>query len=260
MNVSYSELAQKMEPVIKQAGHIIRTYFRTGTPLQTKGKGSNDVTTAVDITVEEFLKSRLTDLLGAAIHAEESGKTEHGSDYAWVIDPLDGTTNFAHGIGYFCVSVALTKNDEPVIGVLYNPLLEEYFYAIKGKGAFCNKVKLALAEKDSLPLVVLGISHGRYDFYSRLFDLLGTDLKKRCVFRHFGAGALDLAYVAAGRIQAVMYKSLKWWDVAAGLLLIQEAGGKMGQFDGNPISSKPGSVLAGTPRLYGQLLEIIKKA
>jgi len=251
-------LIHQLEPIIRHAGSILLSYYHQQFTRTQKANG--DFVTEADLASEKYLIMALTPLLpGAAIVAEESG-THGKSDYCWVIDPLDGTTNFAHGLPYFCISVALTYQGKSVIGVVYQPLLNEYFMASRGKGAFLNgkpiKVSAIHEIKDSMVLV--GLPYAKSATYSKLFEYFALVAKKSYSVRHFGAAALDQAYVACGRVDGVFFEDLAWWDIAAGYLLIEEAGGLVTDFEGKPIGADYKSFLGAGVSLHGFLKTLLK--
>jgi len=260
VNVDLTTLKHDIEPIIRQAGEILLSYFNKTLEVNKKADGS--IVTSADLASETHLKRALVKLVpGVSFHAEESGK--HGtSDYAFVIDPLDGTTNFSRGIGYFCVSVCLTHHDEPQLAVIYQPLLDEYFVATKDGGAFLNGQRLNIDV--SLPLsnalTVVGLPYTKNKQYLELLEFTRVIAPKTFAFRHLGACALDLAYVAAGRINGVYLADLAWWDVAAGMLLIRQAGGTVTDFEGNQVTPNFKTCLAGSPEVYLQLKKLINQA
>lgn len=227
-SVSFSEELRKIQ---ERAGEILLAYFKGSYAFHEKREGG--LVTDADLASEKFLIDELSKLLPqAAFHSEESGKSGTG-DYCWVIDPLDGTTNFAHGIPFFCISVALTFKDDPIIASIYDPLREEFFYAEKGERATLNGKPIKVASpdlKNQRLLIGLPIIHNEPCL--KLLTDLGV---KNYSARYFGAAALECAYVACGRLDAILFNQLAWWDIAAGMLLIQEAGGIVTDFEGNQV-------------------------
>lgn len=251
------QLKQRVEPIIRKAGDILLSYFHHRLTWTAKGDGSSFVTEA-DLASEQFLIQQLQDLFPqASVFAEESGHNGPKSDYCWVIDPLDGTTNFAHGIGYFCISVALTYKNEPVFGMIFDPLHNELFYAEKGKGAFLNGVAI---QPSNIPLqkglIIICFPYG--NDIRRGFERLQHIFGKCHGFRIYGAAALDLANVAAGRAEAIFFYGLAWWDVAAGMLILSEAGALVSAWDGGPITPDYKDLLAGNQQVYASLLPYFK--
>jgi len=260
MNVDITQLSKAIEPIIRQAGEILLSYFNKTLEIHEKADGS--IATNADLASERYLKQALGALVpDVSFNAEESGKQGVNS-YCFVIDPLDGTTNFSRGIGYFCISVCLTYDDEPILAVIYQPLMNEYFHAYKGDGAFLNGQQLNIDVSVPLDksLTVVGLPYTKNAQYLELLELARVIAPKSFAFRHLGASALDLAYVAAGRINGVYLAELAWWDVAAGMLLIDQAGGTVTDFEGNQITPVFKTCLAGSPEVYIQLKKLIDQA
>ena len=260
MQVNLAQLTKDIKPIIRQAGEILLSYFNKTLEVHEKADGS--IATNADLASERYLKQALSDLLpGVSFNAEESGK-QGANSYCFVIDPLDGTTNFSRGIGYFCISVCLTYNDDPILAVVYQPIMKEYFVARKGEGAFLNGQQLNIDVSVPLDksLTVVGLPYTKNAQYLELLALARVIAPKSFAFRHLGACALDLAYVAAGRINGVYMADLAWWDVAAGMLLITQAGGTVTDFEGNQITPAFKTCLAGSPAVYDQLKKLIDQA
>lgn len=238
-----------LELILKRAGSLLLNYYRK--PLVIQEKEPLQLVTQVDLMSEQLLTQELGALLpGAGIISEE--KVRHtGDNYCWIIDPLDGTNNFAHGIGYFCVSVALMCNNEIIQGAIYQPLFDEFFYAERHGGAFLNgKIIKAIPEVKSPMLSFAYLQEKQYRSLVDRIPFLYT-------FRHLGAAALDMAYVASGRMDAMLSQGLYWWDLAAGILLVQEAGGKVADFKGNNVCADSTSCIVATPQIYPLLAEIL---
>ncbi len=256
---SLNAILQDTESIVKRAGEILLSYYRK--TIQVEHKHHGGLVTEADIATENFLKAELAAIVPeAAFWAEESGKSGD-AEYHWVIDPLDGTTNFAHGLPYFCISVALTRRNKPILGVTYQPLLQECYTAYKGGGAFCNNDPIAISQIKSVAesMIVVGLPYAKSAYYRELLQEFKKIALKSFAVRHFGAAALDLAYVAAGRMDAVFFEKLGWWDVAAGIILIEEAGGVITDFNGKPISPEFVSCLATSQRLHQPLQDLLKK-
>ena len=247
----------ELEGIMKEAGKQLLSFWTQGVSETKKKAGYY---TEADIASERFLKDHLKALFNADFIAEESGASgTQNNGYRWVIDPLDGTTNFAHRIPYFCISVALTHHDEPIMAAVYNPLEDESFFAEKGKGAFLNGKKVTVSRPRSFSDAIIGFGLA-YDARYRP-DTVGRAqniAKKARAVRHFGAVALDLANVASGRLDGVIFSHLYWWDVAAGLLLVTEAGGMVSQYDGSPLRPDFASCMAGGPLVYESLKDMAK--
>jgi myo-inositol-1(or 4)-monophosphatase len=246
-------IAQQIEPIIVKTGELLLSYFQDGLTKHYKQDGS--FATQADIQAERFLIEHLKNLVpGAGFFAEESGLVQ-GNQYCWVIDPLDGTTNFAQGLPYFCISVALTEYDKPVIGFVYQPLLRQMFKAILGSGAFFNGTKFSIAQERPLKESVI-IFAFPYEQQEAYFSLICEVEKKVYTARNFGAAALDQAYCAAGKVDGVLFCNLSWWDIAAGMLLITEAGGQVMQFDGLPVTRSYQSFLAGNKLICDEVVSL----
>lgn len=258
------DFAHEIAPIIKEAGKIVLSYFHTNLARTEKIEGGIDhgFVTQADLASEHYLIEQLKKSIpGAAIIAEESGKkAAQGSDYAWVIDPLDGTTNFAHGLPYFCISVGLTYKDQPVFGMIYQPITDELFYATEGKGAYLNG---SLMRISSAPMeqsvIAIGLPYAKDQIYANLLESTYAIGSHAYAIRSFGAVALDIAYVSAGRLEGAIFEELGWWDVAAGMVLVTEAGGQVSDFQGKLVTPDYQSFIAtGTLEVRERLLSLIK--
>jgi myo-inositol-1(or 4)-monophosphatase len=246
----------------RRAGAIINRAAFDGTALAVRSKQANDFVTQVDQAAENAIIDIVRRAYPAhAILAEESGATASASaDYRWVIDPLDGTTNFIHGFPQYCVSIALQHRGVTSHAVVYDPSRNELFTASRGGGAFLNERRMRVTRCPHLKEALLGTGFpfkelSRLDLYVRQ---LRTMMTTTAGVRRAGAAALDLAYVAAGRLDAFWEMGLSPWDMAAGALLIQEAGGLVGDFAGEPGYLESGDIAAGTPRVFAQLLNALR--
>src|SRR3569832_2399383 len=224
----------------------------------------NDFVTEIDHASEEaIIDTLLTAYPQHAIWAEESGKThgKQGSDHVWEIDPLDGTTNFIHGFPVYCVSIALMVKGKVEQAVIYDPTRNDLFTATKGRGANLNERRIRVSKRIDLKssLVSTGFPFRPGDNFNVYLRMM-ADVKMRTAgLRRPGAAALDLAYVAAGFTEGFFETGLSPWDVAAGSLLITEAGGLIGNFTGEPDFFEQKECVAGNPKIYGQLVAILHK-
>ncbi len=246
-----------LEPIVRKAGDILLSYY--GKQLIRQEKPRHGFVTEADHASEQYLIENLAKVLPeASFFAEESGKSGSG-EYCWVIDPLDGTTNFAHGLPYFCISVALTHKDIPIVGIIFQPLSNEVFFAQSGKGAFLNgdKINVSAPVGFDKSLIALGLPYAKSKSVP-LIHAAESVIKQAYAFRHLGAIALDLAYVAAGHLDGVFFTHLAWWDVAAGMLLIQEAGGMISDFTGNALNPAYNSCIAGGLQVYETLQSLLR--
>ena len=256
-----SPILNVMVGAAEKASRTMKRDFGEVEHLQVSRKGTNDFVTAADTRTEKILQYELAKARPAfGFIMEESGVVE-GEDpnRTWIIDPIDGTTNFIHGIPHFAISIALQEHGELVAGLVYAPVFDEMFLAEKGQGATYNNRRLRVSARTELSECVLatGIPHlGRGDHESYLPQLTSVRAPAAGV-RRFGSAALDLAYVAAGRFDGFWETGLQIWDVAAGILLVREAGGFVTEIDGkgDPLTGE--SVLAANPRLHQPLSNLL---
>ncbi len=244
----------------RKAGDIINRSSDRLDLLTVRHKSLNDLVSEVDKTAEDAIIGVLKDSFpDHAILAEESGKSGN-SDYVWIIDPLDGTTNFLHGLPIYCVSIALMHKDSIQIGVIYDPTRNDLYVASRGEGAFLNERRLRVSRRDKLidGLIGTGFPFRMFEHNVAYLSML-RDMMKSCAgVRRPGAAALDLASVAAGRLDGFWEIGLSPWDMAAGVLLVQEAGGLVGDLEGENQYLENGRIIAGNPKIFGQLLQTIK--
>jgi len=232
--------------------------------LQVSLKGPANFVSAADRRAEETLRTELTKARpGYGFLGEEGGHHE-GSDktHTWIVDPLDGTTNFLHGIPQFAISIALDREGTIVAGVVFNPVTDELYTAERGKGAFLNDRRLRVAARTRLAESVIGCAlphHGRGDLEQFRRELEAVQ-PQVAGLRRFGAAALDLAYVAAGRLDAYWERGLSAWDMAAGILLVREAGGYATDLEGHDTMLTKGDIIAGNEAMHGQVLALLKSA
>ncbi|HEV7891610.1 MAG TPA: inositol monophosphatase family protein [Pyrinomonadaceae bacterium] len=247
----------------REAGKILADKF--GRALRVTNKGDIDLVTEADIAAERLIVERIRSHHPRhAILTEESGDVvslgDAGSEYKWVIDPLDGTTNYAHGYPVFCVSVALEHEGRVVLGVVYDPTRDELFAAERGQGATLNGRSLRVSETDELngALLCTGFPYDvrdRGDFARHFRNFI---MRAQSV-RRDGAAALDLAYVAAGRFDAFYEEGLRPWDVAAGVLLVEEAGGRVTHYDGSPFNIYTPPIAASNGLIHEAMLEVLRQ-
>lgn len=244
--------------IARDAGEIIKDHANK--PRDIYFKGRIDLVTATDIAVEEFLREKLAKLLpGSSFLAEESSPDAELSENTWVIDPVDGTTNFAHGLPFVATSIGLWQNGEVSLGVINAPLINEYFTAVKGQGAYRNGSPLTVSSTTRLDhsLIATGFPYSMEDELPGLLRRMGRVLSSTRGLRRYGAAALDLAYVAAGHYDGFYERRLKPWDVAAGWLLVTEAGGKMTRTDGSAFTLRAHDVLATNGNIHAMLQKLM---
>ncbi|WP_369973852.1 inositol monophosphatase family protein [Pelomonas sp. KK5] len=246
----------------RAAGSIINRASLDLEALKINTKAPNDFVTEVDQAAEQvIIETLLSAYPDHGILAEESGR-EHGakhSEFVWIIDPLDGTTNFIHGLPMYCVSIALAHRGVVQQAVVYDPTRNDLFYATKGRGAYLNDKRLRVSKRTRLSdaLVGTGFPYRRGDNPKRYLKMFEAVMTEVAGVRRPGAAALDLCYVAAGYYDAFFEMGLNPWDVAAGSLIITEAGGLIGNFTGESDFMHQREVLAGSPKIYGQMVPIL---
>jgi myo-inositol-1(or 4)-monophosphatase len=256
-------LCVKSKALILQTGQFILSEFGKVGTTEIETKSLNSLVSYVDQTAEKMLVEGLAQLLpGSTFLTEEETVHQSQGKYQWIIDPLDGTTNFLHQLPCFAISVALTEEGSPILGFVLDVAREECFYAIKGKGAFANDKPIRVSEtrKTEDSLVATGFPY--YDFVREeaYFEVFKYFMHHTRGLRRMGAAAIDLAYVAAGRFDLFFEYSLHPWDVAAGAFLVQEAGGKVSDFKGEDNFVVGKEIIAGNPALFEASLPVIRNA
>ncbi len=262
-------MSQALHPMLniavkaaRSAGSIINRAALDLEVLKIGRKGPNDYVSEVDRAAEHIIIQTLLEAYpGHGILAEESGR-EHGaknSEYVWIIDPLDGTTNFLHGFPVYAVSIALAFRGQVQQAVVYDPTRNDLFFASKGRGAFLNDRRLRVSKRLRLAdsLIGTGFPFRKGDNFKRYVKMFEEVMQSCAGLRRPGAAALDLCYVAAGYYDGFFETGLSPWDVAAGSLMITEAGGLIGNFTGEADFLYQREVVAGNPKVYGQLVQML---
>lgn len=258
-----SALMNVMTAAALKAGRGLKRDFGEVENLQVSVKGPGDFVTLADKKAERSVFEDLSKARpGYGFVMEESGTVE-GSDksHTWHIDPLDGTTNFLHGIPIFGVSIALEREGQIVAGVVYNPAVDDMFIAERGQGAYLNNRRLRVSARTKLSeaLIGCGIPHlGKRQQHGRFLTEIETVMGKVSNLRRLGAAALDMCYVAAGRYDGYWERGIQAWDIAAGLVILREAGGFVTDCDGGQDMLTKGTVCAGNEAIQGQLLGLVK--
>jgi myo-inositol-1(or 4)-monophosphatase len=248
----------------RAAGAIINRAALDIESVRVAQKQINDFVTEVDQASEAAIIQTLLEAYpGHAIWAEESGR-EHGaqdSEFVWIIDPLDGTTNFIHGFPVYCVSIALAVKGKVEQAVVYDPTRNDMFTATKGRGAYMNERRIRVGKRTHLKdcLVSTGFPYRPGDDMPKYLSMLSDIMQRSAAVRRPGAAALDLAYVAAGFSDAFFEAGLQPWDMAAGSLLVQEAGGLVGNFSGEANFLEQQECMAANPKIYGQMVNLLGK-
>ena len=261
----HSAVINVMTKAARLAGRSLKRDLGEVEHLQVSLKGPRNFVTAADRRAEEILRAELAKARPGYGFLGEEGGARAGTDrsHRWIVDPLDGTTNFLHGIPHFAISIGLERDGAIIAGLVYNPANEELFVAEHGKGAFLNDQRLRVAARTNLAeaIVACGMPH-----YGRGGDLVLARHEIAAAQQHFaglrryGAAALDLAWIAAGRLDAYWERDLSPWDLAAGLILVREAGGFVTDCNGGDAIFAKGEIAAGNDSMHGQLLRLIKEA
>lgn len=258
-----TELLKTAIDVAKGAGQILQEGFGTNFKISSK-TGKNNLVTEYDHKAEKYIIDTISSKYpNHNFLAEESGASGEIQDdeIRWVIDPLDGTVNYAHNIPIFSVSIAAEQKGELLCGVVYNPIINELFHAEKGGGAYLNNHKLRVSQNDDFftSLLVTGFPYNVNQNPCNCIDMFVSVIQSGIPVRRLGSAALDLAYVAAGRFDGFWEIQLYPWDVAAGTLLVQEAGGKVSQYDGKNFNISDNSIIATNGGIHDTVIQQIKK-
>ena len=251
-------IAQSVVEIVLSAGDLIRESVVK--PKQINHKGRNDLVTETDLAVELFLKDRLGPLIpGSSFLAEETATHGELLENTWIIDPIDGTTNFAHGLPMVATSVALYKHGQVAVGVINLPLLNEVFVAVRGGGATMNGEPISVSEATTLEhsLLATGFPYAVEEHLETVLTHLRALLPMTQGLRRPGAAALDLAYVACGRYDGFYESALNPWDTAAGLLLVEEAGGRVSEYAGGEYQLYSKSIVATNGFIHDGLCAVL---
>lgn len=242
------------------AGNLIQQSSRNLSNLKIEKKGHNNFVTQLDKHSEEIIVKTIRQAFPEHnILGEECGHNNQGSDFTWVIDPLDGTTNFIHGHPHYCISIALLKHSKVILGVIFDPNHNDLYKAEIGKGAYLNDRRLRVSANSlEYSLIATGFPTYSMDFLDQYLKIFKEMILKTSGQRRAGSAALDLAYVAAGYMDGFWEYNLNAWDVAAGCLLVKEAGGIVTHFDGQQHNGGEGTIIAANPKIITSLQKIIQ--
>ena len=243
------------------AGKIIRDGFRTNHSIEFKTNESNLVT-----EIDKKAESEIIDFVnkkypGHSIIAEESGEHKTSSEYSWVIDPLDGTTNFTHGLPIFSVSIGVQKSGETIAGVVYDVMRDKLYSAELDSGSFCDSEKLSVSRESNLKrsVLVTGFPYNVYENPNTVIEKFGAFIKSSRAVRRLGSAAIDFCYVAEGVFEGFWEVSLNPWDICAGKLIVEEAGGIVTNFANETININSKQILATNKWVHADMLEILNK-
>jgi myo-inositol-1(or 4)-monophosphatase len=246
-----------MEAVL-EAGQVLKKGFRKDKTYQKKG--AIDLVTEWDFKSQETVISKLKSHFPEAdFLVEESGIDRRQSPFCWILDPLDGTTNFVHGFPFFCISLALTFQEVPFLGIVHNPELQETYWALKGKGAYFNgrQIQVSSIREVSQGLLATGFPYNIKKTHSPILNRLERVITRAQGVRRPGSAALDLCWTARGVLDGFWEQYLKPWDTAAGILIVEEAGGKVSDFSGRPFHIHKKQLLATNGLIHQEMLELL---
>lgn len=260
--MNLASLCNEVIAISKVAGDFILMERKRFSSSAVELKGHNDLVSYVDKGAEKLIVDRLSELLPeAGFIVEEKTSEKTGDRYSWIVDPLDGTTNFVHGIPCFCVSIALYDHGQPVLGVVHELNLQECFYAWKDGGAWMNGEQIRVSAAVSMADSLIATGFPYYDYermvpYMKVFDHCMRNTRG---LRRLGSAAADLAYVAAGRFEAFYEYGLNPYDVAGGIVLVQEAGGTVTDFSGGDNHTFGREIIASNARIHEEFLNVVKE-
>ncbi len=261
----HSAVLNVMIKAARRAGRGLKRDLGEIENLQVSLKGPRNFVTAADRRAEEIVYQELAKARPDYGFLGEEGGAREGADktHRWLVDPLDGTTNFLHGIPHFAVSIALERNGVIVAGLVYNPANDEMFVAERGKGAFLNDQRIRVATRQKLNEAVVGCGlphYGRGGDLGLARNEIAAAQQHFAGLRRYGAAALDLAWIAAGRLDAYWERNLSPWDMAAGMVLVREAGGFVSDLDGGEAIFAKAQIAAGNETMHRELIRLLKAA
>ena len=252
-------LKETLRKAAYAAGTLMKERMHTGFRIENK-EGLNNLVTEVDHACEKIImETILGEFPGHFILSEETGEVKTDSPYKWIIDPIDGTVNFAHGIPLCCVSIAVEHEGTMILGAVYNPFLDEFFFAEKEAGATLNDTPIHVSRKTEVlaACLVTGFPYSYLDTPNSPLDVFGRLIRKGIPVRRLGSAAIDLCWVAAGRFDGFYEHKLNAWDSAAGYLIVEEAGGRVTDFEGKPYSPYQPHMVATNGKIHEGLIGLI---
>ncbi|MDQ3049563.1 MAG: inositol monophosphatase [Bacteroidota bacterium] len=260
--MEFESLCSSAREVVAGAVTFIRQQSKNFDSNTVENKGFNDLVSYVDKTAEQLLVTGLSALLpGCGFITEENTAGSNGERFVWIIDPLDGTTNFVHGVPCYSVSVALMDGDELVMGIVHEVNLDECFYSWKGAKAFLNGNEIRVSQRATLSesLIVTGFPYTNFSRLKEYMEIFDYCMKHTHGIRRPGSAAVDLAYVACGRFEAFYEYGLNAWDIAGGAFIVQQAGGTVSDFSGlqNFIFGK--EIIASNSKVFGEFLKVVNE-
>lgn len=255
------ELSTAIEAALA-GGRVLQSFYHSSADLMVRYKGELDLVTKADTESEKAVLAILERrCAGVSIVAEESGVTAGDSERRFFVDPLDGTTNFAHGYPMFCVSIGYEQAGEMMVAVVFDPVKDELFTAVRGEGAYLNGRPLKVSSRSELDSAVLvtGFPYDRWDDVDAALRFFRAFLRSTRAIRRDGSAALDLCYLAAGRVDGFWEEKLGPWDTAAGALIVEQAGGQVSQFDGGRFHCTDDGICASNGPLQQKMLAVIQE-
>lgn len=260
-NLELKRITSSALEIVKDVADFIRNESKGFKQTAVEYKGSNDLVSYVDKTSEKMLVKGLSKVLpGCSFITEENTVKETEAAWKWIIDPLDGTTNFVHGVPCFCISVGLMHEQTLVAGIIHELNLNECFYAWHGGGAWLNGMPIRVSEINELKksLLATGFPYSNYDRMKPYMEVFDWCMRHTHGLRRLGSAAADMAYVAAGRFEGFYEYGLNAWDVAAGIIIIKEAGGKVGDFSGGDNALFGKEIISTNSLVYEEFLAVVK--
>jgi myo-inositol-1(or 4)-monophosphatase len=252
-----------LKQIVLEAGKIVKEGYSSH--KEVSHKGVVDLVTEYDVKTETFIINQLKKVFpDYTLVGEESHQGSYHYDKAIYIDPIDGTTNFVHGIPHLAISLGVWEQGKPTLAVVYNPILEELFWAVQGEGAYCNGRRLKVSTQSKLQnaLIATGFPYAKVNAgieYHWVINCMTNLLPHIQDIRRLGAAAIDLCYLAQGKVEAFYEIDLKPWDVAAGILIVQEAGGQISNVDNQPFDFDDKSIVASNGKVHQQLMKYLEK-
>jgi myo-inositol-1(or 4)-monophosphatase len=261
-SINYQLICRKVQEIARETGNFIRGEREKISEKDVELKSVSSLVTYVDKTAESRIVAALRELIPDSGFITEEGTASHSNEkFRWIIDPLDGTTNFIHGIAPHSVSIALLEDDELVVGVVYEVGQNEMFYAWKGSPAYLNgkEIKVSLTSKIEDTLIGTGFPYYAFDRVDDYIAAMRYLMEHTRGLRRFGSAAVDLSYVAAGRFDGFFEHALHSWDVAAGVFILQQAGGKVSDFNGENNWLFGGEIVAASNNFFGEFYTVVHK-
>ncbi|MDG1297387.1 MAG: inositol monophosphatase family protein [Saprospiraceae bacterium] len=257
------ELLVELKQEVIRVGDFMEQHFGQVRQDDVEEKGKNSLVSFVDKEAEQMLVSFCEQAVpGCGFLTEEETVNKKGDRYTWIIDPLDGTTNYLYGIPTFAVSIALQEHDKTILGIVYEVIRKECFYSIRGESAYLNEQKIQVSDRSGIEtaLIATGFPYSEFEFVDRQMKFMQTLIHEARGIRRIGTAAVDLAYVACGRFDVYFEAKLNPWDVAAGMFIVEQAGGNLSDFDGNDPGISGRELIASSVHMRDDFMHLFKKS